>query len=370
MKKIISFLALFAGLTMFTACSDSDATYTATEPLNITQADVLFGAGGGDGSIVVNTSSSLTATTDASWINLNVNGNTVTATCQPNSSIEGRSAKIVLTATDGATANVTATQHGLLIQLDAKSAYLFNSDDNEPAFVPDRSNIDFEKTISDSWIHFEKAEKGYNITVDPNEGSYRNGTIELAFAASNFKQTIRIGQWGESLPFENLTKALYEDSEGNTYAQPVTVVADASQANTYLVKGLMQEGDLAVTLNTKNQSMVEYYVPAGYKVGTMVEDGKTLTLRCLMSAFNVNTDRRYYPTAVTTLENNEWRMAFEWQVDEMGMPTLNYVRNANLGQTYRTDGILVYQFSTATGAMAAARKGLAYEFLNLKFIIE
>ena len=64
MKKIFSFLVLLTGMTMVTSCSKNDATYTAPEILPITVADVLFGAGGGDGSIVANTTSSLIATTN------------------------------------------------------------------------------------------------------------------------------------------------------------------------------------------------------------------------------------------------------------------------------------------------------------------
>ena len=95
MKKIFSFLVLLAGVASFTSCSDKDATYTAPTPLTISNANVLFGAGGGDGSIVTAAQSAVTATTDAQWISLSTNGGTVTVTAQPNASLEARSAKIV-----------------------------------------------------------------------------------------------------------------------------------------------------------------------------------------------------------------------------------------------------------------------------------
>lgn len=357
-----------AAITSLVSCSEKDATYDATAPLPITKADVLFGADGGDGSIVTNTLSAVSATTDAKWINLTVNGSTVIVTAEPNVSLEARSAKIVVKDANGATANVTATQHGLLLALNAKDAYLFNGSDNAPVIIPDKSNIAFKQVISDEWIHLEKVEEGYAVTVDPNEGSYRHGSIQLSFEASNFSKTINIGQWGATMPFTSLTTATYEDEEGNTYSKPVTVVADENdvEGNTYLIKGLMDEGDLSVTLNTKTEDMVEYYVAAGYTLGKLSEDGTTYTLRCLMSVYNVNTGGRYYPTQVTTLETSPYRMAFEWQVDENAMPVFNYVRNGELSANYRTDGIIVCKFSTATGASAATRKGIAYQFLNLK----
>lgn len=368
MKKIFSFLLLLAGVITITSCSNNDATYTAPESLAITQADVLFGAGGGDGTIVANTTSTLSAKTDASWLSFAVSGNTVTVTSQPNSSLEGRSAKISVTAADGATANVIATQHGLLLQLDAESAYLFQATGSEPILISDKSNIDFDQVVSDDWIHFEEVDGGYAVSVDDNEGEYRHGTITLSFAASNFTKTINIGQWGGVFPFASLNTATYEDEEGNAYTKTISVVADESDenGNTYLVKGLMEEGDLALTLNTKNESMVEYYVAAGYTPGKLTEDGTTYTLRCLISMYNMNTGNRYYPTQVTNLESSQYRMAFEWQTDEEANPSFNYVRNNNLSATYRTDGIIVCKFSSATGATAAARKGIVYQFLNLK----
>ena len=147
----------------------------------------------------------------------------------------------------------------------------------------------------------------------------------------------------------------------------LTVVADTEKENTYLIKGLMSEGDLSMTYNASNKNMVEYYVSAGYSPGKLIDGETTYTLRCLMSAYNVNTGNRYYPTAVTTQAANAYRMAFEWQVDENAIPVLNYVRNNTLSSTYNTDGIIVCKFSSATGAAAAARKGIVYEFLNLKF---
>lgn len=109
MKKILSFIVLLAGVTMFTSCGDDDATYQATPKLEIASVDVLFEAEGGDGSIVVNSSGTVTATTDASWLTLTVQGSQIIVTAQPNLTLDGRSALIKLAA-DGTETQVTATQ--------------------------------------------------------------------------------------------------------------------------------------------------------------------------------------------------------------------------------------------------------------------
>ena len=112
MKKILSFILLLAGVTMVTSCGEDDATYTPVAPLEILSNNVLFETAGGTGTITVNTSDALTATTTGQWLAVSVSGNTVTVTAQENPSLSGRSAQIVLTS-GGKTANVTATQKGL-----------------------------------------------------------------------------------------------------------------------------------------------------------------------------------------------------------------------------------------------------------------
>lgn len=109
MKKILSFIVLLAGVISITSCSSDDATYQATPKLEIASANVLFDAEGGDGTIVVNTNGTVSATTDASWLSLSVQGNKVIVTANPNLTLVGRNALIKLVS--GVTeAEVTATQ--------------------------------------------------------------------------------------------------------------------------------------------------------------------------------------------------------------------------------------------------------------------
>ena len=69
---------------MFTACGNDDATYEPAPKLEVASADVLFEADGGDGSVVVNASGTVSATTDASWLTLSVQGNKVAVKANPN----------------------------------------------------------------------------------------------------------------------------------------------------------------------------------------------------------------------------------------------------------------------------------------------
>jgi len=362
MKKIFSIMivAALSGL-LITSCSSNDYTDKVSS-VQVTEVSKELSAAGGQQTFTV-TGEGISARAADTWLSVSTQGNVVTVTADGNDSKQSRHTIVTVTATNGDQAVINVSQPGLVILMEANNAYLFNPADNDEAFISDMSNVEFAQTISDNWIHLTKVD---SISVDDNTGGYRSGTITLSY--KKFVKQIIIGQWGETLPFTSLKTAVYEDEEGNSYTKPVTVVADENDANgnTYLIKGLMEEGDLSVMLNTKTTDMAEYYLAAGYSPGKLVEDETTYTLRCLMSVYNVITGGRYYPTQVTTLETSPYRMSFEWQVDENAMPTFSYVRNGNLAANYRTDGIIVCKFSTSTGASATARKGIAYQFLNLR----
>ena len=367
MKIRILNIITTAAIIVFAASCSSDNDYSdRLNSVMVTAAKTEMPVEGGTGTISV-TGDGISATSDDDWLAVSVNGNVINMTALSNDNKQSRHTIVSIKAANGDCAVVNVSQAGLVMCSEVKDTYLFEAVENTSAEFFDITNVPYETSISDSWLHFEKSEKGYTIRVDNNEGAYRNGTIVLKYK-NLYSKTIHIGQWGESLPFTSLTTATYEDEEGNTYQKAVTVVADETDetGNTYLINGLMAEGPLSLKLNTKTTDKVEYYVASGYSPGKLTEDGTTYTLRCLMSCYNVNTGNRYYPTQVTTLESSAYRMAFEWQVDENAMPSFNYVRNNSLSQTYRTDGIIVCKFSSTSGASAAARKGIAYQFLNLK----
>jgi len=181
MKKLLSLFVLMAGVVAFTSCGEDDATYNAIVPLEIKSADVLFDADGGQGTIVVNTSSALQASCESSWAKVQVNGSSVSVTAEKNPTSETRSAKIILTA-DGKTASVVATQKGVVIGIKGSSEFVFTSD-NAASF-----NVDFAHTYPLS---------NYNITVQSlsdwitAEYNAETGQIEAKITANTGKMIRR-----------------------------------------------------------------------------------------------------------------------------------------------------------------------------------
>ena len=399
MKKIYSIcLAIALGGLTLASCSNNDYT-EKTSSVQIIEGETNMPVSGGSKTLLVTegkveevstvrniydyrgeqseeakAETVLTASAADEWLDVKVDGSLITITADANDGIQTRHTLVTITGASGDKTIVNVSQAGLITVIEAEQTYIFNSEDNEDVTFGNLSNVEFEEIVSDEWIHLQKDAEGYTINVDENTGEYRRGTITLKYK-NLVEKTIYIGQWGQEMPaLTSLNTAIYQDEEGNTYTKPVTITESA--VRTWLIKGLVDEGDVKFQLsNQAGATKQQYFIPAGYSPGKKLEDGTNYTLRCIMSAYYASNGTRYYPTASSTLATNAYRMALDWQIDEEANPTFAYVRNSKLGvsessylpDTYTTDGILVCKYN-GTSAADSYRKGIVYTFLKLRLI--
>lgn len=362
MKKIYSILSIVALMCLFMACSDDERTYESPAKIIIKSADLVFSPIGGTNFIETDTKEVLEATTTSKWLTVSVEGSSVKLIAEPNEDLQTRTAIINL-STGNAKTSVTAQQRGMILDLDMKDLYAFEYAANEPVTIKNQGNIDFVSETSADWIHVDQKDDTYTIRVDDNDGTFRKGTVTLKFYSVS--KVIKIQQWGKTYPFAEMNTATYTDENGNTHSKAITIVADDSKEGAFLIKGLANEGDIQLLTNSSVPG--EFFIPAGYKFGTLTDEGeKTLTLRCVISA-KTKTGDRYYPTIINSNGSSPYRMAFKWAADDNEHFTLDYVRNSNLSSTYETDGVIVCKYNSSTGAAAINRKGIVYYFINLKF---
>ena len=361
MKSFYSIISVAVIGLFLMACGDDSKEYESPAKLQIKSAELVFSPTGGTNVITTAAEGTLSATTTSNWLKLEVDGSTVKLTAGPNVDLQTRAAVINLSA-NGATASVTAQQRGMILDLDMQDVYAFEYANNEVATITNYGNVDFEGETSADWIHLNKNNDNYTISVDDNNGDYRKGTVTLKF--SSVQKTITVQQWGKTYPFTEMNTATFTDGEGQEQTKAITIVVDPSKEGAYLIKGLTAEGD--IQLLTSGSVGGEFFIPAGYKLGSIVEDEKTMTLRCLISAKTKSGDR-YYPTITSSSETSPYRMAFRWAADENDNFSLGYKRNANLSSAYETDGVVVCKYNSASGAAAINRKGLVYYFTNLLF---
>lgn len=191
MKKILCFILLLAGVTMVTSCGEDDATYTPVAPLEILSNDVLFETAGGTGTIKVNTSDALTATTAASWLSVSVSGNTVTVTAPENTSLSGRSGIIELKA-GGKTASITATQKGLAYGVTEGLEYKVDDQANVLELNFSNSLAPTVKSL-DEWI--QPTLDGTKLTLAIAENNVREARSgQVVVACGDYADTIVVNQ--------------------------------------------------------------------------------------------------------------------------------------------------------------------------------
>lgn len=228
MKKLLSIMILLAGVISFTSCSDDDVTYTAPAQLALKSADAFFEAVGGTGSIVVNSSESITATSNAEWLSVAVNGSTVSLTVASNSKLEGRSTTILLKS-PSASKEVSITQRGIIYGL-KEGEKIYEIADTENAFVkiPVAHTTDVTVTSLYDWMtaSFNSATSEITVVATSNDDETpRFGLVALQ--TGDVKDTLVIGQYG--LVFKLEKTEIKVGSEGGIeavtieHSKPVTV---------------------------------------------------------------------------------------------------------------------------------------------------
>ena len=212
---------------MFTSCGKDDATYTAIPKLDVSKAEVLFESNGGTGSITINTSSPVTATTESTWLTVSANGNVVTATAPVNGSLDGRSATIIIKAGD-AQAIVTATQKGSVYGINGGLEYELSDTAQAKVSIPVVQSAGVSVTSLADWLTASFNSETSTIEVVATSNDIEEPRIGyVAFQTGNVKDTLEIAQAGLLLNLEKLSIAV--PNEGGIqsvtieHSRPVTI---------------------------------------------------------------------------------------------------------------------------------------------------
>lgn len=232
MKKIFSLIVLLAGVISFTSCGDEDASYNPIPKLEVANANVLFEAEGGSGTITVNTSSAVTATTESTWLTVAVNGNTVTATAPLNSSLNGRSAKITIKSGD-AQAVVTATQKGSVYGIDGDLVYSLSDTEGSAIGIPvvHTSGVTVQSLTEWLTASFNSETSEIEVVAASNDDeSARYGFV--AFETGAIKDTLLIVQSGMVFLLDKTSLAVSNaggvEAVTIEHSKPVTIESDAT----------------------------------------------------------------------------------------------------------------------------------------------
>jgi hypothetical protein len=333
MKKIISLVALLAGIVFVTSCSSDDASYVPTPKLEIKSAQVLFDAEGGDGSIVLNTTGTVTATTDASWLSLAVQGNTVTVTANPNITLNGRSAVINLVSGD-TQAQVTATQKGSVYGLYSDLDLKFDDAARSLSISIDHPSTVQLKPLAD-WITatFDDATNEITVQITQNNSGWRRSG-KLVVETAGLRDTLKITQFDFLNDIQGTYLLVYQSN-----GQWVYTTVDLSRTNdsnggqlTFLSGSYAANGfTIPVEFNVATESFSIYnlaemggkYTKSGVEYGAMT------------MVMGLSADNKIYRF------NND-KLAIECKlIEEDGAILFDMVPNSELDSKYSLYGLRI-----------------------------
>ncbi len=333
MKKIISLVALLAGIVFVTSCSSDDASYVPTPKLEIKSAQVLFDAEGGDGSIVLNTTGTVTATTDASWLSLAVQGNTVTVTANPNITLNGRSAVINLVSGD-TQAQVTATQKGSVYGLYSDLDLKFDDAARSLSISIDHPSTVQLKPLAD-WITatFDDATNEITVQITQNNSGWRRSG-KLVVETAGLRDTLKITQFDFLNDIQGTYLLVYQSN-----GQMVYTTVDLSRTNdsnggqlTFLSGSYAANGfTIPVEFNVATESFSIYnlaemggkYTKSGVEYGAMT------------MVMGLSADNKIYRF------NND-KLAIECKlIEEDGAILFDMVPNSELDSKYSLYGLRI-----------------------------
>lgn len=186
MKKIF-YIALSIVAATFVACNEDIAVGEVDLGyLKLVESNVNFDYRGGNGKIVVDTQSPITATvaTDGTWATTSVSGNTVTVTASMYTGKESRNSSVTLRAGDRSVV-VPISQTSSALQLSANTLLFGKQESSQTVtFTPADAPITVTVVEADrSWLSAEVKEEGIVVSAEGNTGSERKSVVSVVFGS-------------------------------------------------------------------------------------------------------------------------------------------------------------------------------------------
>jgi hypothetical protein len=339
MKNLIKMSLLLTCFLWLSGCSEEEKE---TFKPGIKAADVNFEAGGGSGYIDVTAKERISASAEASWCMVNVEGQRINVTVTPNTNQMGRSTLVTISA-DGETLTVPVNQYASILVLD-NTILSFTLSGGEKEVNAVKSSMPFQISTDVDWITYSVNNQKITITVNAAPAP-RSAYVEVT--AGEIVRKIEINQ----VP-------VYEDllgdwtlKYGSNPAGVKVKISPQTAGQSYTLSGIpvtpTEFGSCVVTFNASNAHL---NISSGQYLG--LYEGEYVYL-CLLSAagsFTWNTSPTYEA------------------VIDVSASQLTYKFGNNGSWTGQTiNGVLPAFFSTETPA-GASYAGQYYILQNLTLV--
>ena len=187
MKKFLNIILAFAAASLLFSCTENepDGSQYAEDPaIGIVSKDVVFAPGGGSGSIVVDATGKIYASSERAWLGVEVSGKTILLTASANESLESRYSTVTIVSGESS-ATVTAQQFGINSELVWDDSYSFAYNGGELALAyTETAYVHISVPEGKEWISVDAADNVLTITVAPNAyKTTREGSVKFSAGA-------------------------------------------------------------------------------------------------------------------------------------------------------------------------------------------
>ena len=246
-KYIYPIFAALSALLLLAACREEKPVEVKKPELKVVSSDVIFGVDGGQGTIVVEATGTVTVTSERPWVQTAVNGNTITVTVtELNPSPESRYSRLTLQA-GSAVAYVTVHQFGEIFD-GMKMEDVTVASVGTTMRYGFKANMTVNVTADQPWVHCEMDEENEGVlvvTVDKHEG-FGTRFANVSFTAGSNTGSMKITQ---EPTYGAVSGWTVEDTDGRfvfpDQIDVIEVTPPADMATTPYYWGVLDPSELA-----------------------------------------------------------------------------------------------------------------------------
>lgn len=254
-------MALAAAVISFTACSDNSNDWyepSDTRVLDVKSADVTFGPEASQGSIVVDATETVSATSNMEWCSVSVNGNKVVVDVTVNEALESRNALVTIKS---ATRSVEVPVHqGGFITIINTSDIVSNDKAFSKSFTF-KTNAKVEFSTTADWLTVAREKDEIVVSATANTtGHVRTGYV--FYETSLKKDSISVTQGEFNDVPGTYFLAGFEEGELSAFEATISGTAKALEMSIALTSTVTLS--IPVTFNSANLSLS---IPMGHYMG-------------------------------------------------------------------------------------------------------
>lgn len=279
MKKIYSFIVLTVICLGLVSCSDDKGEAVQMGTINVLAAETSFESAPSTGKIVVdcNPVKAYVDAADQSWLDVQIDQNTVMLNMKRNSSTESRNALLTIKKNDNDSVMLNIAQKGMIFSVNGKMDIMQHNDRVGEYSFKVSAEILPQIISAPDWIEADMTQEKLNIKVlENNEGHMRDGYVK--YACGNIKDSIKVTQY----EFEKDFLGDYElwvgyDEKTDLCEKKMPVTISATESGSVTMNLATEYDNTAVNLQfpmSFDSDSLKFSISSGQNLGSYLNKKK------------------------------------------------------------------------------------------------